>query len=233
MNSDTILLVEDNEQIMRANRRMLEMNGYAVATARTLEEANRHISGGKPSLIVLDVMLPDGSGLDFCRELQGAEAGIPVLFLTVLNENSDIVKGLRAGGDDYLTKPYDYEVLLARIEAVLRRSRQTRQVLSKRDFGALTVDHTAQRVYRNGKDVLLKPREFALFRLFLENPGIFFQPETLHQRVWAVTNSADLRTLYSHISSLRKKLALEGRDTIAFEQKRGKGYRVVIRDAAG
>lgn len=233
MKSDTILMVEDNEQITQANRRMLELNGYTVATARTLAEANRHIAAERPSLTVLDIMLPDGSGLDFCRDLQGAEAGIPVLFLTVLNENSDIVKGLRAGGDDYITKPYDYEVLLARIEALLRRSRLARHVPSKRDFGALTVDHTAQRVYRNGRDVLLKPREFALFRLFLENPGIYFQPETLHQRVWAVSQSADLRTLYSHISSLRKKLALDTYDTIAFEQKRGKGYRVVIRGATG
>lgn len=228
MNNAAILLVEDNAEIMKANRRMLELRGYGVRTAASLAEAGRAIAEAPPDLMVLDIMLPDGSGLDFCRQLRGNAAGIPILFLTVLNENSDVVAGLRAGGDDYLTKPYDYDVLMARIEALLRRARRDGASGPLRAVGPFAFDHTAHRVYRDGRDTLLKPREYALFRLLMENPGVFFPAEVLFRRVWASDPAGDLRTVYAHVSCLRKKLALRDGDGLFLEQRRGQGYRLVI-----
>lgn len=146
-------------------------------------QRRRVASGRRRRLVVLDIMLPDGSGLDFCWELRESALAVPILFLTVLNENSDIVAGLRAGGDDYLTKPYDYDVFLARIEALLRRVGKAGGSSLCQGIGDLTFDTTAQRVYRNGKDALLKPREYALLRLLTENLGAYFPPEILYKRV--------------------------------------------------
>ncbi len=224
-----VLLVEDNLEIMSANKRMLELNGYTVGTAANLAEATNLISQEPPGLIVLDIMLPDGSGLDFCREIRSRGMAMPILFLTVLNENADIVAGLRAGGDDYLTKPYDYEVFLARIEALLRRAGQSDGKSLEQGIGDLTFDTTAQRVYRNGKDTLLKPREYALLRLLAENLGAYFQPEVLYKRVWALPPSRDMSTVYAHISSLRRKLGINEDSKLAIEQKRGKGYRLMLK----
>jgi Response regulators consisting of a CheY-like receiver domain and a winged-helix DNA-binding domain len=229
MTSGHVLLVEDNTKIMNANKRMLELNGYTVRTAANIAEAARCISQEAPGLIVLDIMLPDGSGLDFCRELRGSALAVPILFLTVLNESSDIVAGLRAGGDDYLTKPYDYDVFLARIEALLRRAGQTGGTALEQGIGDLTFDTTAQRVYRNGKDALLKPREYALLRLLAENIGTYFPPEVLYKRVWALPPSRDMSTVYAHISSLRRKLGINDESKLSIEQKRGKGYRLVAK----
>lgn len=219
-----IMLVEDNPEINKTNRRMLELNGYKVLTADTLKKAWEHVWRENPDLIVLDIMMPDGSGLDFCRELRAHDGAMPILFLTALDENADVVTGLRAGGDDYLAKPYDYNVLLARIEALLRRA----QYGYVENIGSYQIDHVAQRVYRDGEDMLLKPREFALFCLFAENPGAYFTPGVLYERIWGGSALEDVRTVYAHVSSLRKKLGLYGDATIDIEQKRGKGYRLTI-----
>lgn len=230
MTNSVILLVEDNRQIMNANRRMLELHGYDVRSAATIEEARLGIAEETPDLIILDIMLPDGSGLDFCRQLKSSTRGIPVLFLSVLAENADVVVGLRAGGDDYLSKPYDFEVLLARVEALLRRTRRNGHAGASLRIGPFTVDDTAHRVYRDGKDAMLKPREYALFRLLAETPGVFYQPEVLYRRVWAIKPTGDLRTVYVHISSVRRKLGIGEDGAFRIEHKRGKGYRVVIED---
>lgn len=226
MTKKILLVVEDNADIRDANRRMLELNGYAVMTAGGVEEARRAAAERRPDLAVLDIMLPDGSGLDLCGELRGRYAGVPILFLTVLGENSDVLAGLRSGGDDYLTKPYDYDILLARIEALLRRAGSGSEPSA---VGPFCFDHTAQRVYRDGEDVLLKPREYALFLLLARNPGSYFRPETLYRLVWAAEPGDDMRTVYTHVCGLRKKLGLTGGDRIVIERKRGKGYRLIAR----
>lgn len=234
--SARILLVEDNQNIMNANRRMLELNGYTVECAATLEAARLILADGRadmqPDVLVLDIMLPDGSGLDFCREQ--VASGIPVLFLTALGENSDIVAGLRCGGDDYLSKPYDYDILLARIEALLRRYRRNVPREGANVFGPFLIDRTAHRVCRDGEDLLLKPREYALLLFFIQNAGVFLQPEMILKEVWAASSS-DVRTVYAHISSLRKKLDMGENTVLRLEQRYGKGYRLMIHDtpAAG
>lgn len=223
--SKVILLVEDNLDILKTNRRMLELSGYTVETATNLRDARKSMDKTPPDLIVLDIMLPDSSGLEFCAEIRERGVSVPVLFLTALGEDSDVVTGLRAGGDDYMSKPYDYEVLLARIEALLRRTQQE----SADHIGPFYIDRIARRVYRNGEDMLLKPRELSLFCLLVENPNVFFSPGTLYERIWGGNAAEDVRTVYAHVSSLRKKLELYGGSTLEIEQKRGKGYRLIMR----
>lgn len=221
--NETILLIEDNPEIQKTNRRMLELKEYKVYTASSIYEANKCISREIPDLIILDIMLPDGSGFDFCKELHNKYPSVPVLILSVLAENSDIIEGLKTGGDGYLTKPYDYEVFLAYIEALLRRSPRS----GTRNVGPFKIDYTSQRVYRGETDLLLKPREFALLRHLIENPGVYFHAEELYKNIWAGEALEDVRTVYAHVSSLRRKLDLYGDSGIIIDQKRGRGYRLV------
>ena len=132
----TILLVEDNPHIMKINAEVLSLHGYEVLRAGTAAEAREQLRWHPVNLIVLDIMLPDGNGIELCRELK-ERYHIPILFLTALGENQDVVEGLRAGGDDYLPKPYDLEVLIARIEARLRSDANSRRYVC---YGGLKLD---------------------------------------------------------------------------------------------
>ena len=117
MKGKRLLLVEDNEKILRGNQRLLEWEGYEVDAARTLEQAEQCFEARRPDAVILDIMLPDGNGLEYMKALrQGREGDVPILLLTGLTSQEDVIQGLAAGGDDYLTKPYDFPILLARIE---------------------------------------------------------------------------------------------------------------------
>ncbi|MCL2066474.1 MAG: response regulator transcription factor [Treponema sp.] len=203
--SATILLVEDNEQILRGNERMLKRRGYTVATALTLAEARFCIEKQIPDAIVLDIMLPDGSGLDFLRELRienNKLSDIPVLLLTGLTTPEDVIRGLSEGGDDYLAKPYDFGVLLARIEALLRRAAQIPKTLTK---GALQLDIVANRAFLDGNDMLLSPKEFALLLLMVQNEGRALSAASLFQAIWKLPQ-ADNSAVKTTVSRLRGKL---------------------------
>lgn len=210
--SSLILLVEDNEQILRGNERMLKRRGYQVLTAMTLREARERmsapISGGKtsPDAIVLDIMLPDGSGLDFMCELRRT-SNIPVLLLTGLTAPEDVVRGLSDGGDDYLTKPYDFAVLLARIEALLRRAGRLPDVITK---GALRLDVVSGQALLHGNDLLLTQKDLALLLLFIQNEDTALSTEYLYEKVWKSPLGDDTQALKSAISRLRKKLTGSG-----------------------
>jgi DNA-binding response OmpR family regulator len=163
-------------------------------------------------------MLPDGSGLDFLEELR-RNTDIPVLLLSALAEPGDTVKGLRAGGDDYLAKPYDNAELLARIESLLRRTSRPPKPLAK---GRLTLNMISGMAFVDGRDLLLSHKEFAVLLLLAQNEGKTVSTEYLYKEAWGLPMS-DNRTLLKHISDLRKKL--EG-ETTAFEivNVRGEGY---------
>jgi DNA-binding response OmpR family regulator len=202
-----ILLVEDNEQIQRGNERMLKRRGYAVASALTLAEARRRIAEQTPDAIVLDIMLPDGNGLDFMRELRmrklKTESSVPILLLTGLTTPEDVVRGLSSGGDDYLAKPYDFNVLVARIEALLRRTGRVPETLTK---GALQLDIIASRAYLDGNDLLLSPKEFALLLLMAQNEGRLLSAEYLSEAIWKQPPAADNGAVKTAVSRLRSKL---------------------------
>lgn len=184
-----VLLVEDNEKILQGNKRMLEWEGYAVSEAMNLCEARVQTAARRPDVIILDIMLPDGSGLDFVQELrQSKNAGIPILLLSGLTAQEDILHGLRSGGDDYLTKPYDFEILLVRMEALLRRAGR---VPEKVIHGRLTLDVTAGIALMDGVDLLLAKKEFALLLIFVQNPERMIDGEYLYERVWKAPMESD------------------------------------------
>ena len=212
-----IVLVEDNEQIMQGNERMLKRRGYEVITALTLAEARSAIEAQIPDLFVLDIMLPDGSGLDFMAELR-QHSQVPILLLTGLTTPEDIVRGLTAGGDDYLAKPYDFGVLLARVEALLRRAQQVPECIHK---GRLRLDVTADVATLDGADLLLSQKEFSLLLIFVQNEKRFISAEYLYEKVWKQPMSGNSNTLKTMINRLREKIKSCG---YRIEWSRGEGY---------
>jgi DNA-binding response OmpR family regulator len=215
-----ILLVEDNRDIQEVNKNMLiRRGGYHVRLAENVASAREHIAKAEPDIIILDILLPDGSGLDFLEELR-QDTDIPVLLLTALAEPGDAVKGLRAGGDDYLAKPYDNAELLARIESLLRRTSRPTKTLTK---GSLTLNMISGMAFVDGRDLLLSPKEFAVLLLLAQNEGKTISAEYMYEEIWG-SPMTDNRTLKKHISELRKKLETEpGGGEI--ENARNKGYR--------
>ena len=212
-----ILLVEDNEQILSGNARMLKWNGYDVITALNLREARERMAETKPDAIVLDIMLPDGSGLDFMREIR-RDSDIPVLLLTGLKTPEDVVRGLTEGGDDYLTKPYDFDVLLARIAALLRRAGRIPDTLTK---GSIKVDVTSRRAFLSDRDLLLKPKEFDVLLYLVRNEGAYITAETLYGKIWGQEMGGDNNAVKFQVSNLRKKLKDSG---YTITTQRGEGY---------
>jgi len=212
-----VLLVEDNGQILHGNERMLRRRGYDVATALTLHEARERLREAVPDAIVLDIMLPDGSGLDFMREIR-QESNTPILFLTGLTAPDDIVRGLSEGGDDYLTKPYDFGVLLARLEALLRRAGRFPDTVQK---GPLKLDVLSGRALLRDEDLLLTRKDFALLLLFTQNEGKAMCAEYLYEKLWKTPMGGDTQAVKSAVSRLRKKLAGSG---YSIPVRRGEGY---------
>ena len=212
-----ILLVEDNEQIMQGNERMLKRRGYEVTCALTLADARKAVKTRMPDLFVLDIMLPDGSGLDFMAELRKVSQ-TPVLLLTGLTTPEDIVRGLTAGGDDYLAKPYDFGVLLARVEALLRRAQQVPECIHK---GRLRLDVTADVATLDGTDLMLSQKEFSLLLIFVQNEERFIGAEYLYEKVWNQAMAGNSNTLKTTINRLREKIKSSG---YRIAWSRGEGY---------
>jgi DNA-binding response OmpR family regulator len=220
-----ILLVEDNREIQEVNKNMLiQCGGYSVRIAKNIAEAWERLAEIEPDIIVLDIMLPDGSGLDFLEELRLSN-DIPVLLLSALAEPGDIVKGLRKGGDDYLAKPYYNDELLARIESLLRRTSRPPKTLTK---GSLTLNMISGMAFVDGKDLLLSHKEFAVLYLLAQNEGKTISSDSLYKEIWGLPLN-DSRTLLKHISELRKKLEDETTDCEILTM-RGEGYCFIQND---
>jgi len=222
--NEIILLIEDNEDIMKINRSALLRRSYRMLEATTLHEAETLLLQETPDLLVLDIMLPDGSGFDFCRRLRRVN-DVPLLFLTALGETEDMLNGLALGGDDYLPKPYDLDVFCARVEALLRRERRHKEkVRTSFNIGALSLQIQAHKALLDGEDMLLTQKEFGVLLLLAESEGRVLPAETLYKSVWQQPLIEDTQALKSTISRLRKKLC--NRFTITV--KRGGGYRLDI-----
>ncbi|MDF2095700.1 phosphate regulon transcriptional regulator PhoB [Aquibaculum arenosum] len=205
--SATILLVEDEAALITLLRYNLEKEGYRLVEAHDGEEALVVAKEEQPDLILLDWMLPLLSGLQVCRQLRrGPETrDTPIILLTARGEETDKVRGLESGADDYITKPFSPAELLARIRAVLRRSAPatTAETLS---FEDITMDLTAHRVSRGNKSLHLGPTEYRLLRHLLQQPGRVYSREQLLDAVWGRDVYVELRTVDVHIRRLRKAL---------------------------
>ena len=210
-----ILVVEDEEAIVQLLEYNLRAEGYETIIARDGEEAIELALTAEPDAILLDWMLPLKSGLEVCRQLRRrSETGdIPIIMLTARSEESDKLRGLDMGADDYLTKPFSPSELLARLRAVLRRS-QPAQLKDTLSVGSITIVQSDHRVIRDGFELSLAPTEYRLLRHFLQFPGRVFSREQLLDAVWGRDKDIEPRTVDVHIRRLRKAIDLPGQPNL-------------------
>ena len=228
-----ILIAEDDAHILEGLRDTLETEGYAVVTAEDGRGALDACRKEDFDLIILDVMMPEVSGYDVCRSIRKKDEVTPIIMLTAKGEEIDKVVGLQLGADDYVTKPFGIRELVARIEAVLRRSK--RRPTAESDilntlpkhflFGTAEVNSTTYKVSIEGRSSKLTPRELALIEHFYERPGRVISREELLREVWGVDYTGTTRTLDQHIAQLRKKIEADPHHPAALTTVHGLGYR--------
>ncbi len=203
---NSLLLVEDDERISQPLVRMLEAEGFSVVHVETGEAALAAVNGSVPDLVLLDLSLPDIDGLDVCRRLRLSHPGLPIVMLTARNEEVDMVVGLDAGADDYITKPFRVAELTARIRTRLRASSVSSPLVESDTFGALRLDRAARRAWVADDELALAPKEFDLLVLLASHHGETLRRELIMAEVWDENWWGSTRTLDTHIASLRRKL---------------------------
>jgi two-component system OmpR family response regulator len=215
-----VLVVDDEPNIRDLVEVALRFHGFAPVGAATGEEALRHLKAERPDLIVLDVMLPDMDGFEVCRRLRADGHDVPVIFLTARDTPSDTVTGLTLGGDDYVTKPFSIDALVARVRAVLRRTTPAADDVLR--IADLELDETRWTVRRAEIDVELSPTEFRLLAYLMRNAGRVLSRDQLLENVWGWAHSGNSQVVETYISYLRRKLDPLGPALI--HTQRGVGY---------
>lgn len=215
--NENILVVEDDLFLRDGLSEMLHKEGYSVKSADNCLTAKEELKKEQFNLIILDVMLPDGSGFDLCSYIRESDANTPILFLTACDDEIQIVRGLDLGADDYVTKPFKLLELLSRVRALLRRNGSKSSIMSK----DILIDTEHMTVKKNGEVVFLTPTEYQILCVLIRNSGIIVTRSTLLQNIWDDNNNfIDDNTLSVHISRLREKIGSKHIATI-----RGIGYR--------
>ena len=206
-----VMIVEDEQPLVTMLRYNLEKEGFGVCEASNGEEALVQIAERKPDVVLLDWMLPLVSGIEVCRQLRRSPKmrSLPIIMLTARGEEADKIRGLNSGADDYITKPFSPSELIARVRAVIRRSKPdtTGETLN---FADIAMDLAAHRVMRGGRPVHLGPTEFRLLRFLMEHPGRVYSREQLLDAVWGRDSEIEPRTVDVHIRRLRKALNAPG-----------------------
>jgi two-component system, OmpR family, response regulator len=222
-NSGTrVLVVDDEPNLAEVVTMALRFNGFTVETAASGREALAAVSSFKPHLMVLDVMLPDMEGFDVAACLGTQRAGLPIIFLTARDATEDKLRGLTGGGDDYMTKPFSLEELVARIRTILRRAGQADAESVRLVFEDLELDEESHEVTRAGAPIELTATEYRLLRYLMLNPRRVMTRAQLLDHVWNYDFGGDGRVLETYISYLRKKLDAQGPSLI--RTVRGVGY---------
>ena len=220
-----IFLVEDDLSLIEGLKFSLSKHNFEVTVARTVQEARGRFHDGIYDLVILDLMLPDGSGFDICRMIRQT-SDIPVIFLTAADEEVNIVMGLDIGGDDYITKPFKINELVSRINAALRRSAAIKEQITELSSNGITVKLLEGRVIKNGIDIDLTSAEYRLLCLFMQNPRIILSREQIMQKLWDSRESfIDDNTLAVYISRLRDKIEDDPRHPSFLTTIRGMGYK--------
>jgi DNA-binding response OmpR family regulator len=201
-----ILIIEDEEAILLALEDNLEMEGYTVESANDGEQGLSMAREGKYDLIILDIMLPRMDGFDVCKQLQQDRIMTPILMLTAKSQEIDKVLGLELGADDYVTKPFSPRELLARVKALLRRSKQVEQEIDGYTFGDVEVDFKKYEVKKAGSPVSLTALEFSLLHLLIQHQGQVVSRDVILDEVWGREVYVQPRTVDKHIADLRKKI---------------------------
>jgi two-component system, OmpR family, response regulator len=217
-----ILVVDDEPNIAEVVTMALRFQGFTVQSAATGREALAAVIQFKPHLMVLDVMLPDMDGFEVAARLGAQRAGVPIIFLTARDATEDKVRGLSGGGDDYMTKPFSLEELVARIRTILRRTGQAAPESSRLVFEDLELDEESREVTRGGRPIELTATEYRLLRYLMLNPRRVMTRAQLLDHVWNYDFGGDGRVLETYISYLRKKLDAHGPSLI--KTVRGVGY---------
>jgi two-component system OmpR family response regulator len=218
-----VLLVEDEENVAYVVALALRHSGFAVQVVATGTEALQVSSSTPmPDIVVLDVMLPDLHGFEVCRRMRADQNDLPVLFLTARDAPADRLHGLTIGGDDYLTKPFGVDELVARVKVILRRVGRSpaTQIIQS---GDLRIDDDAHTVQRGGRVLALSPTEYKMLRYLMRNAGLVVSKAQILDHVWHYDFVGESTVVETHLSTLRKKLGSDGRELI--QTVRGYGYR--------
>jgi two-component system phosphate regulon response regulator PhoB len=219
-----ILIVEDEEALTLLLRYNLEASGYEVETVARGDEADIRLKESSPDLVILDWMLPGLSGIELCRRLRARPdtRNLPIIMLTARGEESERIRGLSTGADDYIVKPFSVPELIARVSALLRRASPER-VADVLSFGDIEIDREKKRVVRGARAIDLGPTEYRLLEFFMERPGRVFSREQLLDGVWGSDIYIDERTVDVHVGRLRKALN-RGQESDPIRTVRGAGY---------
>jgi DNA-binding response OmpR family regulator len=220
-----LLIIDDEPSIVETVDMKLRKEGFTTFTADSAEEGMRLYRRVKPDLIILDIMLPQRSGLDFCRAVR-RDSATPIIMISAKSEEGDRVKGLEIGADDYLVKPFSLGELLARVKAVLRRSsgEPVRETIER---GNLKIDPRSHEAWLNEKAITLSPKEFALLYFLARNAGQVFSREALLDRVWGRDAFVSARTVDVHIRWLRTHVEDDANNPTKLITVRGVGYKFV------
>lgn len=214
-----ILVIEDDEILFDAIRTGLALLGFTVDAVETIADAREAAVTCDYDAVVLDISLPDGTGLDLLREWRMREHSVPVLLLTARNSTRDRIEGLDGGADDYLGKPFDLDELAARLRAIARRAKGNASPLLR--WGDFVLDSASRELTRHGEAIALSRREFALLEALFEQPGRIFSRSQLEERLYGWQDDIGSNTVEVHIHKLRSKLGREVIQTV-----RGQGYKV-------
>ncbi|GBR47889.1 phosphate regulon transcriptional regulatory protein PhoB [Acetobacter pomorum] len=222
MNKADLLVVEDDPELSRLIGYNLEKQGYTVRVVGDGEAALEEVRQKRPDLLLLDWMLPGISGLEVCRQLRGQPktATLPIVMLSARGEETDTIRGLDTGADDYLVKPFSMDALFARVKAMLRRLPPADKTLR---FDTLVMDRVSHKVERSGRLLTLGPTEYRLLEFFMLNPGKVFSREELLKHAWERSSFVELRTVDVHIRRLRQTLN-EGDEQDLIRTVRARGY---------
>ena len=220
-----ILIIEDEENMVEGLRFNLEARDYLVIVALDGETGLKKIGQEQPDLVILDLMLPGLNGYEVCKTLKEINPDIPIIMLTAKSQESDIITGLDLGADDYMTKPFSVLELLARINALLRRSNSNSSVPEIFHHGDLEINFKKYQARKNGKSIYLTPREFEILSYLLERKGEVVSREDLLNQVWGYESFPFTRTIDAHIATLRKKIEAKPDKPVLIITIHGKGYK--------
>ena len=222
-----IFIIEDEPSIIQLVQHNLEKNGFIISSSLNGNDGLKELKKFQPDLLLLDWMLPDFSGIEICKNIRKDNSfkNLPVIMLTAKGEEEDKIKGLDSGVDDYLTKPFSFNELMARIKAVLRRSNPN-TVSDNLKFDDLMLDRIEKRVFRDGQEIKLGPTEFRLLDFFLTNPKRVYSRDQILESVWPNNVNVESRTIDVHIRRLRQSVNLKNKKEL-IRTVRSSGYSLI------
>ena len=226
-----ILIIEDDENIANIEKDYLEINGYEVDIRNEAVSGIELATTGEYDLILLDLMLPGMDGFAVCKKLR-LQLDIPIIIVSAKQENADQILGLGLGADDFIPKPFDPSILVARVKSNLAQYQRGKLPETKEDIlkvGALTLDRKKRQIYKDGSEIALKNKEYELLAFLMDNRDIVFTKEALYEKIWGLDAEGDTTTVAVHVNRLRKKLEADPSQPQYLETVWGVGYRFTVK----